>query len=255
MAVLGLRPRRLRRSTSGNTDSRIAQPRQYTPIPRARSHKPPHPSHTFNSTRKSFIVVSRRTSPRRASVIFSGRIGPTQVYEAGHGSQSGSMSGSTAAWQPVCWSSPQLVLGNASRVLLPFRKLFNPASKRLPGASGQISPLESWAVIAPQENSVNVFFSACPTRRISSVYSSFGVHCQTSKSRFRLIFAYNRDSFPGALQTRRISPSSCIAAATTPSDFLSAYPTPVPGLALPSGLWNFRHSPPRAAPKTSPSIC
>jgi hypothetical protein len=73
---------------AGYSASRPAHPRQYTPLTIvARSQSAPHPSHTFKSMRKSFIItLSRRVLPRQASVFFSGRVG-----------------------LPGCWQMPSLI--------------------------------------------------------------------------------------------------------------------------------------------------
>jgi hypothetical protein len=66
---------------AGYSASRPAHPQQYTPFTAvARSHSAPHPSHTFKSIRKPFIVPFRSVVlPRRASVFFSGRVGSPRL--------------------------------------------------------------------------------------------------------------------------------------------------------------------------------
>ncbi len=76
-----LRLRGLRRLAgfTGQPDIQLAQLWQYFSWLTARNQSVPHPSQTFNSTQKSFIVFLQALLSRRASVFFNGRMGHAQV--------------------------------------------------------------------------------------------------------------------------------------------------------------------------------
>ncbi len=147
----------------------------------ARNHSAPQASHTFKSTRKSFIsFFSRHYSPRRASVIFQRSDGLAQLLLGllALGLRSPSESRLVALPAVVVfrrtrpWKCPPASCFPLEVFRLPRSSIsWAPAKNRLRSSS---------AVIAPNPIPVNFYFQRELNRSNHNNYNKLGVYSQNS---------------------------------------------------------------------------